>query len=45
MAAGEALLHLDGQEHPVQAGDLIALTGGVAHGLRTETEVTWICLA
>lgn len=45
VARGEGLVHLDGAEHVVREGDLIVLTSGVTHGLRTDTEVTWICLA
>ena len=45
VARGEGLLYLDGTEQAVREGDLIVLTSGVEHGLRTETEVTWICLA
>ncbi len=41
---GEALVRLDGQEHPVEAGDLIVLEPWVEHGLHTHTQVTWICL-
>lgn len=44
IAAGEALVELDGQEHPVVAGDVIILAPWVAHGLRTETQVKWVCL-
>ena len=41
---GAATLSLDHEEHPVEAGDLIELAPWVEHGLRTETEVTWICI-
>jgi mannose-6-phosphate isomerase-like protein (cupin superfamily) len=41
---GEALVSLDGAESPVETGDLIELAPWVEHGLRTESEVTWICL-
>jgi mannose-6-phosphate isomerase-like protein (cupin superfamily) len=42
--AGRALVNLDGTEHPIQGGDLIAIEPWVEHGLRTESQVTWICL-
>ena len=42
---GEARLCLDGVEQIAQGGDLIVLRPGVEHGLRTQREVTWICLA
>jgi mannose-6-phosphate isomerase-like protein (cupin superfamily) len=41
---GEALLSLDGTEHPVTAGDLIVLEPWSEHGLRAETRVRWICM-
>ena len=41
---GEGLVEIDGVEHPVEAGDLIALDPWVEHGLRTTSKVTWICL-
>lgn len=41
---GTALVELDGQEHAVAAGDLIILKPWVEHGLRSETQVKWICL-
>jgi len=41
---GEALVNLNGDEHVVEAGDLIELEPWVEHGLRTENRVTWICL-
>jgi mannose-6-phosphate isomerase-like protein (cupin superfamily) len=41
---GEALISLDGEEHRVFAGDLIELEPWSDHGLRTETEVRWICM-
>lgn len=42
--AGAALLLEDGAEHPVGAGDLITIQPWVEHGLRTDGEVSWICL-
>ena len=41
---GDATVSLNGEEHPVEAGDLIELAPWVEHGLRTESQVTWICL-
>jgi mannose-6-phosphate isomerase-like protein (cupin superfamily) len=41
---GEALVSLHGEEHAVEAGDLVELEPWVEHGLRTESRVTWICL-
>ena len=41
---GEAILSLDGQDHPVAAGDLIQLKPWSEHGLRTESHVRWICM-
>ena len=42
---GEAILTLDGDEHRVESGDLIVLLPNVEHGLRTDSRVTWICMA
>jgi mannose-6-phosphate isomerase-like protein (cupin superfamily) len=41
---GHAVVSLDGQEHGVESGDLIEIAPWVEHGLRTDTEVRWICL-
>ncbi|GAB4562969.1 MAG: hypothetical protein Kow0047_11430 [Anaerolineae bacterium] len=41
---GQATLTLNGEDHPVQGGDLIVLEPWVEHGLRTDSQVTWICL-
>jgi mannose-6-phosphate isomerase-like protein (cupin superfamily) len=41
---GKAILSLDGQEHPVAAGDLIQLKPWSKHGLRTASRVRWICM-
>ena len=41
---GEALLTLDGTEHLVAAGDLIQLEPWSEHGLRTDSEVRWLCM-
>lgn len=41
---GEAVLSLDGEEHALEAGDLIELNPWVEHGLRTDSIVTWICI-
>ena len=41
---GNAQLSLDGTEHPVTAGDLIVPEPWSEHGLRTESEVRWICM-
>ncbi|MGC8779652.1 MAG: cupin domain-containing protein [Anaerolineae bacterium] len=42
--AGRAWVNLDGQEHEVATGDVILLAPWVEHGLRTDGEVTWMCL-
>ena len=42
---GQAALTLGDGEERVGAGDLIVIPPNVRHGLRTESEVTWICLA
>jgi mannose-6-phosphate isomerase-like protein (cupin superfamily) len=42
--AGHALVELDGTEHAVEDGDLIVIDPWVSHGLRTATQVTWICV-
>ena len=41
---GLAIATLDGQEQLVESGDLIELAPWVEHGLRTDTEVKWICM-
>jgi len=41
---GQAIVTLDGQDHLVEAGDLIVLEPWIEHGLRTEGQVTWICI-
>jgi len=41
---GEAVVTIDGVDHPVESGDLIVLDPWVEHGLHTDSEVTWICL-
>jgi quercetin dioxygenase-like cupin family protein len=41
---GQALVSLDGQEQAVQGGDLIVIDSQVEHGLRTDSQATWICL-
>ena len=41
---GQALVSLDGQEHVVEAGDVIILEPWVEHGLRTERQAKWVCL-
>ena len=41
---GEGLVTIDGVERPVESGDLIVLDPWVEHGLRTVSQVTWICL-
>jgi len=42
--SGEARLTLDGQEHTVSGGDLVVIDPWIDHGLRTESQVTWLCL-
>ncbi len=41
---GEGIVSLDGEEYPVEKGDLILLEPWVAHGLRTERQMTWVCI-
>jgi mannose-6-phosphate isomerase-like protein (cupin superfamily) len=41
---GQAIVALDGLEHVVEGEDLIEIAPWVEHGLRTETEVKWICM-
>lgn len=41
---GTATVSLDGVDHPVEGGDLIVIDRQVEHGLRTDGQVTWICL-
>ncbi len=41
---GEAWVELDGVEHQVGPDDLIVIAPEVQHGLRTESQVKWICL-
>lgn len=44
LIAGEAIVSLDGVDHPVERGDLVVIDPWIEHGLRTDTEATWICL-
>jgi quercetin dioxygenase-like cupin family protein len=41
---GQATVSLDGMEHSVAGGDLIAIEPWTEHGLRTEGQAVWICL-
>jgi mannose-6-phosphate isomerase-like protein (cupin superfamily) len=41
---GEAIVSIDGVDHTVGSGDLITIEPWVEHGLRSERQVTWICL-
>ena len=41
---GQAIVSMDGEDHVVEEGDLIAIEPWVEHGLRTKHHVTWICL-
>jgi mannose-6-phosphate isomerase-like protein (cupin superfamily) len=41
---GQAIVTLDGEEHAIEAGDLVELPPWVEHGLRTDDRVTWICM-
>lgn len=40
---GEGIVSVGGQDTTVGAGDLIVLTAWKEHGLRSETEVQWLC--
>ena len=42
---GEGMVSLGGREETVKAGDLVVIPPGVEHGLRTESRVTWLCMA
>jgi quercetin dioxygenase-like cupin family protein len=41
---GEAVVSLDGTDHPVAGGDLVVIKPWAEHGLRAERQATWICL-
>lgn len=41
---GQAWVKLGDQEHAAEAGDLVIIDPWVEHGLRTESQATWICL-
>ncbi len=41
---GEACVSLDGADHAVHGGDLVLIDPWIEHGLRTESQATWICL-
>jgi len=41
---GQAIVSLDGREQNAVGKDLIVIQPWVEHGLRTESQVTWICL-
>jgi len=41
---GQAIATLGDQQHVVKSGDLIEIAPWVEHGLRTDTEVRWICM-
>ena len=41
---GQAVASVGGEEQVVGAGDLVVLPSQVEHGLRTDGQVTWICL-
>lgn len=41
---GEAIVSLDGTDHPVGTGDLIVIRPWAEHGLKTACKATWICL-
>ena len=42
---GQGVVILEGEEIPVEAGDLIVLKSWKEHGIKSDSEVTWICLA
>jgi mannose-6-phosphate isomerase-like protein (cupin superfamily) len=44
IAEGKALVTLDNVEEQVEAGDLVVIDPWVKHGLRTNSQVVWICL-
>jgi len=41
---GKAVVSLDGIDQPVSARDLVVIDPWVAHGLRTDSRVQWVCL-
>jgi len=41
---GAAIVSLDGTDQGVEAGDLVTILPWMEHGLRTESQATWICL-
>jgi quercetin dioxygenase-like cupin family protein len=41
---GEGIYSEDGRDYPVEAGDLIQIHSSAVHGLRSETNIIWICL-
>jgi quercetin dioxygenase-like cupin family protein len=44
MLEGEGIYSEDGNEHTVEAGDLIQIKPWALHGLSTESNIAWICL-
>ena len=41
---GEAVVGIDGRDHTVKSGDLVTIEPWMEHGLRSESQATWICL-
>ena len=41
---GEAWVRLGDDEHATGAGDLVVIGPWIDHGLRTDSQATWICL-
>lgn len=44
VTAGQAIVSLDGVDQTVEAGDMVLIHPWIEHGLRTDSQVTWICL-
>ena len=42
---GQGVVLLDGEEIPIETGDLILLKPWKEHGIKSDSEVTWVCLA
>ena len=40
---GEGILLLEGQEIPVEEGDLVLLPAWKEHGLKSAEEIRWLC--
>ncbi len=41
---GSGVVSLDGTDHPVSPRDLVVIDPWVEHGLRSDSQISWICL-